>query len=360
MTRRERILTAIARRETDLVPVGFKATDDVLDRLKTHLGVRDLIELVNALPVDTYGAFNNCQYGIHVDYVGGPKRVLYPDSYPDGSWDTIYGYKRHWVSGAAGRTDEAIHPPLANATDVAEVEKYEWPRVDWFDYRSIERQCEAIGDHAIVFNVGGLGQIANLIGFERMLTDMMADPPFVEACFERLTQFYVEFLDRVLAAGQGIDIICIQDDFGTQQGPLLSLEVYRKFYKPCHQRIFQVAHRHSVKAMMHSCGAVFGFIPEFIEIGADILDPLQTNAVGMDPVRLKKEFGKDLCFHGGIDTQHLLVNGSPTDVCRQVDELIRDFGKGGGYILAPSHYIQADAPFENVLALFEHVARLRR
>lgn len=360
MRRRERVLAAIERREPDVIPVGLKATDDVLTRLYSHFGVDELSGLLGVLPVDTHGCFNNCRYGVYPTYVGGPSMVLYPESYADGTWDTIYGYKRHWVSSFGGRTDEVIENPLANAKSVAGVEAYEWPEADWFDYSTLSRQCQDVGDYAVLFNLGGLGCVANLIGFERMLVDMLRDPTFVEACFDRLTHFYVEFLDRVLtAAAGGIDIICIQDDFGTQQGPLISFDLYRRFYKPYHKRMFDVAHRHRAKAMMHSCGAVFDFIPELIEIGVDILDPIQTNAAGMDPTRLKAEFGSALCFHGGIDTQDTLVNGSPEDVRRHIDSLVAALAGGGGYILAPSHYIQADAPFENVLAMFGHVAGLR-
>ena len=358
MTRRERIQTAIQRRQTDRLPVGFKATDDVLQRLQQHFGVGDLSALLALLPVDTYGAFNNCRYGVYPQYVGGPARVLYPHSYPDGTWDTIYGYQRRWVSAAGGRTDEVISAPLVEVTDLAELERYPWPQADWFDYSTLAQQCEAVGDYAIIFNLGGLGNVANLIGFERMLTDMLLDPPFIEACFEKLTDFYVDFLDRTLAAAAGgIDIIVIQDDFGTQHGPLLSLQTYRQFYKPCHRRVFEVAHRHNAAAMMHSCGAIFDFIPDFIEIGADILDPLQTTAAGMDPARLKQAYGADICFHGGIDTQGILVNGTPDAVRQHIDRLIDGFGNG--FILAPSHYIQADAPFENILTVFDHIANRR-
>ncbi len=360
MKRRERILAAVEHRESDTIPFGFKGTDDVLVNLQKHFRVKSLVELLNVLPVDMYGCFNNCRYGVYPEYVGGPPKVLYPESYPDQTWDTIYGYKRHWVAGGGGRTDEVLTFPLAGASTVTEADKYEWPRPDWFDYRSLPAQCESIGDYARIFHLGGLGHVANLIGFERLLTDMLLNPAFIEACFENLTRFYVEFLDQVLKeANRGIDMICVQDDFGTQNGPLISMDLYRQFYKPYHKRIFEVAHQHHVKVMMHSCGAVFDFIPEFIAIGADILDPLQTNAFGMDPARLKKEFGSSLCFHGGIDTQETLVRCSPGEISRHIDGLINAFARDGGYILAPSHYIQTDVPLENVIAMLDYVAKLR-
>ncbi|MDP6153044.1 MAG: uroporphyrinogen decarboxylase family protein, partial [Phycisphaeraceae bacterium] len=254
MKRRERVLAAIDRREPDVLPVGFKATDDVLDKLRSHFGVEELNELLDVLDVDTFGNINNCLYGVYPRYVGGPAKVLYPDCYPDGSWDTIYGYKRRWVPFNGGRNDEVISRPLANAM-IDDLNQHDWPQADWFDYNTLSPQCENVGSRANLFNIGGLGHVANLIGLERLLMDMLLDPPFIEACFHRLTRFYVEFLDRVLEAAAGqIDIVCIHDDFGTQQGPMIGFEQYRRFYKPKHKCIFEVAHRHHAKTMMHSCG----------------------------------------------------------------------------------------------------------
>ena len=359
ITRRERVLTAVARREPDRLPLGFKATDDVLNRLRSHFRINHMIELLDLLDVDTFGNFNNCLHGVYPRYVGGPEKVLYPDCYADGSWDTIYGYKRHWVACAGGYNDEVSDRPLANA-GIGELDGHDWPQADWFDYSTLSCQCRDAGDRAIIFNIGGLGHVANLISLERLMMDMLLDPPFIESCFSRLADFYVGFVERVLEAAAGrIDIVCIQDDFGSQQGPMIGFPEYRRFYKPHHRAIFEVARRHNVKVMMHSCGAVFDFVPDFIEIGADILDPLQTTAAGMDPVRLKKTYGADICFYGGLDVQNTLVNGSPDDVRRHIDSLVSALAPGGGFILAPSHYIQADAPLTNVLTVFEHAASLR-
>ena len=352
-------MAAVEHQAPDVLAVGFKATDDVLAKLKEHFGVDDMKGILASLPVDTYGTFNNCYNGIEPIYVGGPKKVLYPNSYPDGTWDSIYGYKRRWVPFAGGRNDEVVTRPLAEAQTVEDLDKHEWPRADWFDYSTIAAQCRDVGDYAIIYSLGGLGHAVNLFGGQRHFMDMALNPEFVEAYYDRITDFYVDFTDRLLAAAEGlIDIVCMQDDFGTQRGPMISLEMFRRFHKPRLKRIFDVAHRHNVKAMMHSCGACFDFIGDFVEMGTDILDPIQTTAAGMDPARLKKEFGRDLCFHGGIDTQQILVKDGPADIRRHIDELIEGFA-GAGYILAPAHYIQADAPIENVLAIFDYIRELR-
>ena len=249
---------------------------------------------------------------------------------------------------------------MAGAETVSDIEGYEWPRTDWFDYSTIAEQSREVEDYAIMFLVGGLGHFANLIGHERFFMEMALNPKMMEAGFCRTADFLAELTERTLQAACGrINIICIQDDFGTQRGPMISNETYRRFFKPHHRRIFEIGHKYGARNMQHSCGAVFDFIPSFIEIGADILDPIQTTAAGMQPARLKREFGKDLCFHGGIDTQNVLVHGTTEDVRRHIDSLIREFSGNGGFVLAPSHYIQEDAPLENVLAVFDQATRWR-
>ena len=361
MTSKERVLAAVEHRQPDILPVGFKATDDVLDRLRIHFDVEGVKDILDNLPVDTYGAFNNVLYGVYPTYIGGPPKVLYPNTYPDNSWDTIYGFKRHWVGSAAGRNDELMLPyPLLHANTVEDLQRHAWPQVDWFDYSTIAAQCEAARDYAVIFNIGGLGTISNLIGRERVYVDMYLNPEGLKYALNRLMSFYLEFADRVFqAANGGIDIALIQDDFGTQRGPLMSMESFREFWKPLLGSFFELSHAYGIKTMMHSCGAVFDFIPDFIEIGADILDPVQTNADGMNPGRLNKEFGKEICFHGGIDTQNVLVTGTPDDVRQHIDWLVESFSRDGGFVLAPSHYVQDDVPTDNLLAMFDRISELR-
>lgn len=360
MTSRERIVATINHQQPDMLPVGLKASDGVLRQMQKHFGVTDVRGVVESLPVDTYGVFNNCLYGVYPRYIGGPKLILYPDSYPDGTWDTFYGYKRRWVGCAGGYNDEVINHPLAQARTINELKKYDWPRADWFDYSTIAQQCEEVGDYAIIFLAGGLWQGANLMGFERFLYEMALNPELIDFCCGTLGDFFADLTNRTLeAAKRRIDIICVQDDFGTQQGSLISLDMYRRFFKPYHKKIFEVARRYGARVMQHSCGAVYEFIPDFIEIGVDILDPVQTTAVGMTPKRLKRDFGRDLCFHGGIDVQNILVKATPEDVRNHIDSLVETFADEGGFILSSSHYIQEDAPWGNIMTIFDYVTKWR-
>mgnify|MGYP000421492683 CR=1 FL=1 len=147
------------------------------------------------------------------------------------------------------------------------------------------------------------------------------------------------------------------DDFGNQNGPLVPLSLWRRFFKPGFKAYIDLAHRFGLKVMHHTCGSVRDLIPDFIECGLDILQSLQPRARGMDLAELKREFGHDLCFHGGVDIQELLPRGTPEDIRREVKRLIDVGSPGGGYIISTAHNILPDVPIENVLALYEAYAK---
>jgi uroporphyrinogen decarboxylase len=171
---------------------------------------------------------------------------------------------------------------------------------------------------------------------------------------DRFTDFYLGYFDRMLtAAGGRIDILRQADDLGTQRGPFFSPQMFRTFVKPRTAKLVDLAHSHGVKFMFHSCGAIRPLIEDLIEIGVDILDPLQAAAEGMEPQDLKDSYGDRLCLHGGICTQYLLPRGSPDEVRAEVRRRIEVLGDGGGYILAPCHILQLDVPTANIVAMSE-------
>ena len=142
------------------------------------------------------------------------------------------------------------------------------------------------------------------------------------------------------------------DDFGTQQGPMMSLQTWRRFFRPGFAAFIELAHRHGLQVMHHTCGSVVELIPDFIECGLDILQSLQPQAAGMDLGRLRREFGRDLCFQGGMDIQGVLPHGTPQDVRDHVRQQIEAAGDEGGYILCTAHNLQPDTPLANTWALF--------
>ena len=182
-------------------------------------------------------------------------------------------------------------------------------------------------------------------------------PDYVYALFERQCEIALANLERLYqAVGDRVDVAYMTGtDFGMQTGPFISPQTYRTLYKPFHVRLNDWVHEHtSAKVFIHTCGSVFDLIPDFIEAGFDILNPVQCSAARMDPAELKRRFGDRLAFWGGgVDTQHTLPFGTPDEVRREVRERIRAFGPGGGFVFNPIHNVQARTPIENLLAMFE-------
>ncbi|MCK5878812.1 MAG: hypothetical protein KAH24_03470, partial [Holophagae bacterium] len=188
-----------------------------------------------------------------------------------------------------------------------------------------------------------------------------ANTTFLDALFDRVLEITMELARRELElVGPDVDIVFCADDLGSQDGLLVSPDHYRRHIKPRHKKYFDQIHSMtSAKIGFHSCGSVVSVVDDLIEIGVDVLNPIQVTAAGMDPLTLKKKYGDRLAFWGAMDTQHVLPNGSVGDVQRMVEERIGQLGEGGGYILSSCHNIQPDVPTENVLAMFEHARTYR-
>ena len=177
-----------------------------------------------------------------------------------------------------------------------------------------------------------------------------------------MTGFYLEYFDRILDAGQGeFDLVFTADDLGGQNGLLISRAMWEEFIKPYHVRMNEVIHRHNARIIYHSDGAVSEVVDGLIDMGIDVLQALQFDAAGMDPEDLKSRFGSPdggrrgsgLCFEGGVSVQHTLPHLGPDDVRTEVKHLISTLGRGGGYVLGPSHAIQAGTPVENIMAMYD-------
>ncbi|MBI5956147.1 MAG: hypothetical protein HY871_04005 [Chloroflexi bacterium] len=258
---------------------------------------------------------------------------------------------------------EIVEHPLANAR-VEDLRHYPWP--DPHDPRRVAGLAEeARGlyretDYALAADFLGGGifeQALWMRGFERFMTDLIADEPFATALMDTLLELYIEFYAVYLeAVGPYVQIVALGDDLGMQTGPLVSPKLYRRLIKPRHKELYDFIHsRTEAKIMHHTCGSVFPFVQDLIDVGVDILNPIQTSAKGMDPVALKRGFGERLVFHGAIDVQQVLPFATPERVKEEVKRIVATLGQGGGYILAPSHNIQADVPPENILAMYEAI-----
>jgi len=196
-----------------------------------------------------------------------------------------------------------------------------------------------------------------LFGYERVMLGMVERDPAVLRAFERISDFTYDYMSRLLEAGRGqVDVAYYGEDLGTQNGPRISLGLYRELIQPLWERHIRLAKQHGCFVMQHCCGSARAFYPEFVKMGVDVHDTVQAEAAGMDPDEIKREFGDRLSFHGGISIQRVLQTGSVEDVAAEVCRMVRALGRGGGYILAPTHWIQSGTPVDNVVAMYD-VAR---
>ena len=193
-------------------------------------------------------------------------------------------------------------------------------------------------------------------GFELFLTDMIDDPAFWHAYAERLTDWAIEYMTAFLRPiADLVDIVQFTDDLGSQRALLMSPDQYRSFLKPCHRRWMDAVRGlvPGARIAIHTCGSVYDIIPDLIDIGIEILNPIQPRAANMEPWRLKREFGRDLSFLGGVDIQQTSAVRDAGEVRAAVRELIATLGPGGGFILAPSHQFQPGIPAANILAMYD-------
>lgn len=243
---------------------------------------------------------------------------------------------------------------LASAKSLAEIRSFDWPSPDSFDYSNLAQQCRNYEDYALIYGFADIWQRPALVrGWENMFFDMIEHPDWVHYLSRIFTDFYLADYTRAAEITKGrIDIFLVISDLGGQKRPLISLDMFRRFVAPYLKEITDHIHYLGAYVMFHSCGNIHPFIEDFIEIGIDILDPIQPVTPEMSPEKLKADFGDKLCFHGGIDTQQLLSSGSAEQIAAEANRYCTTLGDNGGYILAPSHLFQPDVPPENILAFY--------
>ncbi|MHC4915831.1 MAG: uroporphyrinogen decarboxylase family protein, partial [Planctomycetota bacterium] len=269
---------------------------------------------------------------------------------------------------AGGFYFDPVGQPLAACESAADLEKHR-AEVESFDLpgfcdEGIEataaraRELHAGTESAVVFNLcchflaGG----TILRGYEQFMIDLLTEPELVDALMEMLLDAYLRRAEAYAPAlAESVDVVLFNDDLGTQNGPIIAPDLYRKFVKPRQAKLFGRARElFGAPIVFHSCGAVSEFIADLAEVGVDALNPVQVGAADMDSARLKREFGKDICFWGGgCDTQRVLVSGTPEDVREEVRKRIGDLAPGGGFVFTQVHNVQPDVPPENLVAMLE-------
>lgn len=328
---RQWIVATLEHRQTDAVPYNFMFSPPARARLEAHYGTGDL-ELALGLPL----RFN------------GPTSVKPLYAEPDEFGPTISDeFGVTWSTNAIDRG-----APIGPCLPQADLSGYRFPDpAAAYRFASLGQWTAANAGHYTFLVVGDLWERATFMrGMEPLLMDLTLSPRFVEALLHGLADYILATMD-ILFARFRFDGVMLSDDYGTQRGMLMSPAHWRRFIKPLLAEIYALAKQHGRTILHHTCGNVVPIIGDLIEIGLDILHPIQPEA--MDIFELKRQFGARLTFCGGVRTQDLLPRGTPQQIRDEVQRLKDLMARGGGYILEPGITLQADVPTENLLALVE-------
>jgi len=394
MNQRERVLTALRHEEPDRVPldlgghVDSTVTATAYGRLREHLGLDRGTTRVVDIYQHTALIEEDVRQALHIDTLlagdqptawregelpdGSP--ALFPERFrpetqPDGSqvvFDDAGTVVLKMPSG--GHYFDPVHSPLADAASVADIDRhleaiasYDKPAHLDMDYEQVGERARKLReetDYLIVGFFGGhvfqAGQA--LRGWDTFLLDLLINEVFAEALMERLVEANMERFRRYAeTVAPYVDVIQFEDDLGMQDRPLLRPELYRRVVKPYQARLFgYVKDQCDAYILLHTDGAVAPFIPDFIEMGVDIVNPVQVSAAGMDPEELKREFGDDIVFWGaGCDSQEVLPFGTREEVEDEVKRRIDVLAPGGGFVFAPVHNVQPEVGPANVVAMYE-------
>lgn len=351
MNSRERVKLALSHQQPDRPPLWLWMVPEISEKLKKHFGVATEDELHEEICSDVWW--------INPDYIG-PKMK----TYEDGSWQDPLGMRLRIIKNKFGSYEDYVNFPLANVqspADLDHVEDFQWVQPDWYDYSNIKEKIERASRKEPRWIVAGTATVFErswqVMGFEKMFIDMAINPELVKAVMDRYQQFFLENTCRTLEAADGrIDMVYFGCDLASQDGLLISQDMFREFIKEGFRDYIDTIKAQfgsHLKFFMHSCGAVSELIPELIEVGVDVLNPIQVKAARMEPQGLKDKFGDKLSFCGGLDIQDLLPNGSPDEVKAEAKRLISILGNDGGYIASAAHAVQADTSVENILAMLE-------
>ena len=368
MTHRERVLKAISHEQPDRVPIDLGGTInssivvEAYERLKTEFDINSRNVPLNLM-----------MRVVHVDEeilekldIDVRNVTLWFPRNGDGDVLSTFRFRDLWgverIRPEGGYYFDVVKPPLGGEITVSAIANYPWPDPD----ASVEIQPlrEELGllrsntDCAVVLYLPPpfVHTAQFLRGFEDWYLDFVLNTRVLEALADAVLEVSLAMAHRILSeVGADVDVILCADDLGAQSGLQISPDDYRKHIKPRHAAYFRQIHELSpAKLLFHSCGSVASIIEDFIEIGVDVLNPVQVSTAGMHPAALKDRFGGRMAFWGGIDSQKILPRGSVSDVKLAVERTIEEMGEGGGYVLSAVHNIQPDVPTENILALFQH------
>ncbi len=339
MTPKERWLAVLNRQKPDRVPMDYWSTVEVTEKLMKHLGASSRSEMLQQLRVDFVVT-------VSPRYVGP---VL-----PEGM--DVFGVQHKDVDFGSGIYSEAVTNPLAGFNSVEEIEaNYTWPNPEWYDYSDLKEQVAGYEDYPVA---GGGSEpfliYKNLRGQEQAMADLVDHPEIVHYCLDKLFGLAYTNTERIFTAlPDRVTYTYVAEDMGGQRNLMFSPRHIREFLLPGMKRMIELARSAGVFVFHHNDGNVTRILPDMVELGIDILNPIQWRSDGMDRRYLKETYGDRVVFHGAMDNQYTLPFGTVDEVRSEVVENLEIFGKEGGYILAPCHNLQPITPVENILVMYE-------
>ena len=350
MNSKERFYAAMNYQGWDRPPTKHYGTPEVNQMLMAAFDVLTMPELLEKVGDD----FRQ----VEPRYIGPELKT-----YPDGSWEGLWGERYNNWSFGGGTYPEAVYLPFENIENIEDLKNYRFPSPDWFDYTTIKEQAKQFDHYAVCTGGAGMPDFMNGIarcrGVGRVLYDVADRNPVYLALVEQRFEFFIEKYRRVLEAGEGtIDVLCLGEDYGNQNGLMISPRTFDQVFAPKMKSFFDLAHSYGAKAMMHCCGSCRALIPRFIDLGLDILEVVQVDAAGMDIRELHRNFYGKIAFCGSISVQKTLPFGAQEDVIREV-ELRKQLFKNGGMIIAATHDIQVGTPLDNILAMYRAIGSLK-
>jgi len=342
MNSKKRALSVFEGVKSDRFPMWYGADAETSSNIMKLLGIDEEEQLPPALGID----FRT----IRPRYIGAPLA-----RHEDGSMDTIWGIRR-----GGCYYGQALNHPLSGAETVEEVEKFPWPDPAEWEVDHVVEEAEKYEDFCLIGGAWSpfFHDVSELLGMEEMFIKMAMNPSVVEAACERCVEFYQDQSRRMFElAGDLLDIFFIGNDFGSQNGLLCSPDMWRRFFAPGTKAMIDLGHRYGLKVALHSCGDIHEILPDLIDMGLDVINPVQVSAAHMDPVKLKMEYKERIVFFGGVDVE-ILRCGTEEDVRGETRRIIEILGEDNRYIVAPSHdYLLPEIPAENIIAMYDEAKK---
>ncbi len=348
------------KNRTKSILVDYLATRQVTKELMAHLSVHNERELLDKLDCDFY--YLSCrdisQNETVLPYYKGPGLHI-TDSERKCPLGIIW--KRGVYDDKFG-CDECISGPLSDGSvTVQDILDYEFPKPEWFDFSPLIKECETFSDKIIV---GGLwsaihGDSFRMMGFENYLLNIACNRPLVKALIDRMTDFFLSMNTHYFQTLKGkTDIYFMGNDFGSQHGLMISVADWKELFYDNYKKLIDLAHSFGLIVMVHSCGSIEPLIPHFIELGVDILDPVQITASDMNSDLLGDKYGKNIYLHGAVDSQNILPYGSPDDVKEHVLHLVGNLNKHKTYIVCPSNNFMPGTPPQNIVMVYDTIKKI--